>query len=193
MLDRSARKTSRTAGWRLAMLACAGILFALPGLAAASDQRLTPIVKAAQKAKPSVVSIRGEKTVLPGPQTGANEAAAARQRHGNRRRDRPAGVYPYELSRGRRRSRNPSHHGRQQEVYCQHRCPRCRDRPGRDQDQSRGKDGRDHARHVLGPHAGRNGGCRRQCLRLRLHGHPTASSAPCTGRCRSTTPNTTTT
>ena len=74
MLDRSARKTSRTAGRHLAMLACAGILFALPGLAAASEQRLTPIVKAAQRAKSAVVSIRGEKTVLPGPQTGANEA-----------------------------------------------------------------------------------------------------------------------
>ena len=59
------------------MLACAGILFTLSGLAAASDQRLTPIVKAAQKAKPSVVSIRGEKTVLPGPQTAANEAPGA--------------------------------------------------------------------------------------------------------------------
>jgi serine protease Do len=34
---------------------------------------MSPIVKAAQKAKPSVVSIRGEKTVLPGPQTSANE------------------------------------------------------------------------------------------------------------------------
>ena len=74
MLDRSARKTSRTAGWRLAMLACAGILYVLPGLAAASDQRWTPIVKAAQKAKLSVVSIRGEKTVLPGPQTSVTEA-----------------------------------------------------------------------------------------------------------------------
>ncbi|MGA2255583.1 MAG: trypsin-like peptidase domain-containing protein, partial [Thermoguttaceae bacterium] len=56
------------------MLAGAGIVCILSGLATASDQRLTPIVKAAQKAKPSVVSIRGEKTVLPGPQTGANEA-----------------------------------------------------------------------------------------------------------------------
>ncbi|MGO9113827.1 MAG: S1C family serine protease, partial [Thermoguttaceae bacterium] len=74
MLDRSARKTSRTARWRSAILACAGVLFVLPGFAAASDQRLTPIVKAAQKAKPSVVSIRGEKTILPGPQTGANDA-----------------------------------------------------------------------------------------------------------------------
>ncbi len=73
MLDRSARKTSRTAGWRLAMLACAGILFTAPGLAAASDQRLTPIVKAAQKAKSSVVSIRGEKTVLPGPLTAGSD------------------------------------------------------------------------------------------------------------------------
>lgn len=73
MLDRSARKTSRTAGWRLAVLACAGILLAIPGPAAASDQRLTPIVKAYQKAKPSVVSIRGEKTVLPGPQTTGND------------------------------------------------------------------------------------------------------------------------
>ena len=35
---------------------------------------MTPIVKAAQKAKPSVVSIRGEKTVLPGPQAGGNDA-----------------------------------------------------------------------------------------------------------------------
>jgi len=62
------------AGWRPALLACAGIFFILSGSAAASDQRFTPIVKAAQKSKPSVVSIRGEKTVLPGPQTGANEA-----------------------------------------------------------------------------------------------------------------------
>jgi serine protease Do len=56
------------------MLACAGILFILPGAAAGSEQRFTPIVKATQKASPSVVSIRGEKTVLPGPQTPANEA-----------------------------------------------------------------------------------------------------------------------
>ena len=55
------------------MLACAAILCARPGLAPASEQRLTPIVKAAQKAKPAVVSIRGEKTVLPGPQTAAND------------------------------------------------------------------------------------------------------------------------
>ncbi len=73
MRDRSARMISRSTAWRLRLLACTGFLFALPSLAAASDQRLTPIVKAAQKAKPSVVSIRGEKTV-PGPQTGANEA-----------------------------------------------------------------------------------------------------------------------
>ena len=73
MLDRSARRTSRTAGWRLAMLACAGILFTGPGLVAGSDQRMTPIVKAAQRAKASVVSIRGEKTVLPGPQTAASD------------------------------------------------------------------------------------------------------------------------
>jgi serine protease Do len=36
--------------------------------AAASDQRFTPIVKAAQRTKPSVVSIRGEKTVMPAAQ-----------------------------------------------------------------------------------------------------------------------------
>ena len=56
------------------MLACAGVLFAVPGLGATSEQRFTPIVKAAQRSKPAVVSIRGEKTVLPGPQTGATEA-----------------------------------------------------------------------------------------------------------------------
>ncbi len=59
------------------MLACAGILLALPGLAAASEQRFTPIVKASQRAKSAVVSIRGEKTVLPGPQTGPNEGPGA--------------------------------------------------------------------------------------------------------------------
>ncbi len=74
MLDRSARKTTRTAGWRLTMLAWAGILCAGPALAAASDQRWTPIVKAVKKATPSVVSIRGEKTVLPTAQTGANDS-----------------------------------------------------------------------------------------------------------------------
>ena len=55
------------------MLICAGILCAVPGFATSSEQRLTPIVKAAQKSKPSVVSIRGEKTVLPGPQSAATE------------------------------------------------------------------------------------------------------------------------
>ncbi|MGO9115659.1 MAG: trypsin-like peptidase domain-containing protein [Thermoguttaceae bacterium] len=74
MLDRSARKTSRSSGRRLRLLACAAVLLVLPGLAAASEQRITPIVKAAQKAKPSVVSIRGEKTILPGPQTTGNDA-----------------------------------------------------------------------------------------------------------------------
>ena len=70
MLDRSAQKISRTTGWRLAMLAGTGILIFSVGLATASDQRMTPIVKAVQNAKPAVVSIRGEKTVLPGPQSG---------------------------------------------------------------------------------------------------------------------------
>ncbi len=55
------------------MLICAGILCAVPGVATSSEQRLTPIVKAAQKSKPSVVSIRGEKTVLPGPQSAGAE------------------------------------------------------------------------------------------------------------------------
>jgi serine protease Do len=55
------------------MLICAGILCAVPGFATSSEQRLTPIVKAAQKSKPSVVSIRGEKTVLPGPQSAGAE------------------------------------------------------------------------------------------------------------------------
>ena len=74
MLDRPAQVQTRKAGRRLAMLAAVGILFILSGQIKASDQRMTPIVKAAQKAKLSVVSIRGEKTVLPGPQAGGSEA-----------------------------------------------------------------------------------------------------------------------
>jgi serine protease Do len=75
MLERSAHKSSRIVARRLGTLvAIAAMLAFLPGRVTASEQRLTPIVKAAQRAKLSVVSIRGEKTVLPGPQTGANEA-----------------------------------------------------------------------------------------------------------------------
>jgi serine protease Do len=74
MLDRSVQTTSRIARRPLAVLATAGILITLSGLAAASEQRMTPIVKAAHKARLSVVSIRGEKTVAPAPQSGVNEA-----------------------------------------------------------------------------------------------------------------------
>ncbi len=73
MLDRPARFAPCTF-WRLTVLtAIALISLALSGPARASDQRFTPIVKAAQRTKPSVVSIRGEKTVLPSPQDGATE------------------------------------------------------------------------------------------------------------------------
>jgi serine protease Do len=74
MLDRSARNTSRIAHCRPAILATATILLVVAGPAQASEQRMTPIVKAAQRAKLSVVSIRGEKTVPPGPQSSLNEA-----------------------------------------------------------------------------------------------------------------------
>jgi len=72
MLDRPAQTVFRTT-WRLiAMAAITEILLLLPGAATASDQRFTPIVKAVQKTSPSVVSIRGEKTVLPSPQSAAS-------------------------------------------------------------------------------------------------------------------------
>jgi serine protease Do len=72
MLDRPAQAASRTV-WRLiATATIAHSLLMMPALASASDQRFTPIVKAAQKTKPSVVSIRGEKTVLPSPQEAAD-------------------------------------------------------------------------------------------------------------------------
>ena len=72
MLDRPAQTILRTT-WRL-FLAAAIAQSLLPGVAAGSDQRFTPIVKAAQKTIPSVVSIRGEKTVLPSPQEANAEA-----------------------------------------------------------------------------------------------------------------------
>ena len=73
MLDRPARTFSRTT-WRLIAIAAIAQWLPLLPRAAASDQRFTPIVKAAQKTKPSVVSIRGEKTVLPSPQEAGADA-----------------------------------------------------------------------------------------------------------------------
>ena len=74
MLDRPAKTTFRTT-WRLiAIVAIAQLLPFQPGAAAGSDQRFTPVVKAAQKTIPSVVSIRGEKTVLPSPQEASANA-----------------------------------------------------------------------------------------------------------------------
>ncbi len=52
----------------MAIAAIAPLFLALAGTAAASDQRFTPTVKVFEKTRPSVVSIRGEKTVMPAPQ-----------------------------------------------------------------------------------------------------------------------------
>jgi serine protease Do len=52
----------------VATTAIAAFVLTTAGRAAASDQRFTPIVKAAQRTKPAVVSIRGEKTVTPAAQ-----------------------------------------------------------------------------------------------------------------------------
>ncbi len=68
MLDRPARTVSRTLRRLVAIAAIAPLLLASSGPAAASDQRFTPTVKVSEKTKPSVVSIRGEKTVMPAPQ-----------------------------------------------------------------------------------------------------------------------------
>jgi serine protease Do len=50
------------------------MLFTASRPVAASDQRFTPIVKAAQRIMPSVVSIRGEKTVMPASQEAGTDA-----------------------------------------------------------------------------------------------------------------------
>ena len=68
MLDRPARTVSRTLRLLVAIAAIAPLLLAPSRPAAASDQRFTPTVKVSQRTKPSVVSIRGEKTVMPAPQ-----------------------------------------------------------------------------------------------------------------------------
>ena len=73
MLDRPAQIISRTT-WRLIVIAAIAQWLPLLPCAAASDHRFTPVVKAAQKTIPSVVSIRGEKTVLPSPQDAAADA-----------------------------------------------------------------------------------------------------------------------
>lgn len=76
MLDRPAQTISRTT-WRLIVIAALAQWLPLLPSAAASDQRFTPIVKAAQKTIPSVVSIRGEKTVMPSPDSQAGAPATA--------------------------------------------------------------------------------------------------------------------
>ena len=171
MLDRSVRTTSRTAGWRLAMLACAGILFILPGAAAGSEQRFTPIVKATQKASPSVVSIRGEKTVLPGPQTPANEAPRRVNGMGSGIVIDPRGyiLTNYHVVDGVREIQVTTADNKQYIATLVARDAETdlaviKISPG-------GEDGSHRAGHVVGPHAGRAGGCRGQRLRLRLHGH----------------------
>jgi serine protease Do len=70
MLDRPAQNFLRTTCRLIAIVAIAQLLAI--SIASASDQRFTPVVKAAQKTIPSVVSIRGEKTVLPSPQEAAD-------------------------------------------------------------------------------------------------------------------------
>ena len=160
-----------TVPFRLAVAAIAAMLFVSPALSKGSDRRFTPIVKAAQKAKSSVVSIRGEKTVLPVAAIRRRRAAQTRQRHGHGHRHRLAGLYPHQLPRGGRRAGNPGDHCRRQEICGHRRCPRHRDRSCLDQDRSHGEDAGDRAGHVVGPHAGRAGRGGRQRLRLREHGH----------------------
>jgi serine protease Do len=63
MLDRTARlekRPTQIARWGLLLSAC---WLGFPGLGEASELRETPLVKAVRRARPSVVNIRGEKTV----------------------------------------------------------------------------------------------------------------------------------
>ncbi len=55
------------------LIAACGIVGAMASSAPASELRQTPIVKAVQRARPSVVNIRGEKTIIPDPQTAQGE------------------------------------------------------------------------------------------------------------------------
>ena len=78
MLDRPARTVSRTLRRLVAIVAIAQLFLALSKPVAASDQRFTPDRQGFRKARPSVVSIRGEKTVLPRPQDAATAEAPRR-------------------------------------------------------------------------------------------------------------------
>ena len=170
MLDRPARTFSRTT-WRLIAIAAIAQWLPLLPRAAASDQRFTPVVKAAQKTIPAVVSIRGEKTVLPSPQ----EAGADAPRRVN---GMGTGIVidargyiltNFHVVDGVREIQVTYVRGK--EIYCRRRRPRPRNRPGPDQDQSRREAAGNRAGHLRGPHAGRvRRGCR-QRLRLSRHGY----------------------
>ena len=116
--------------------------------------------------RPSVVNIRGEKTLAP---TGVRRPAPRRpprQRHGHRHRHRPARLYTDEPSRRRRRPRNPGDAGRREALRRRAGRPGLGDRPGGDQDR-RTREVADHPLgNVVRPDDGRIGHRRRQCLRL---------------------------
>ena len=136
-------------------------------MAAGSELRMSPIVKAVERARASVVNIRGEKTLAP---TGVQAAAAEAPRRVNGMGTGVIidprgyiltnyhvvdGVREIQVTLGRRKALR-RHAGR----------PRHGDRPGGDQDRRpREVAGHPHG-HVVGPDDGRIGHRRRQRLRL---------------------------
>ncbi len=144
-----------------------------PTLAAASELRQSPIVKAVAARS----AVGGEHS--------RRKDGRSRRRHGDRRRARPSRqrhghgrghrsprLHPYQLPRGRRRPRDPGHAVRRKPLRGHAGRPRPGDRPGRHQDRAARQAAGDRRRHLVRPHGGRIGDRRGQRLRVREYGHP---------------------
>ncbi len=97
----------RTAAAVVAMLGCLAETQVV-GLAAASELRMTPLVRAVQGARLSIVNIHGEKVVA-GEANGAVPGdRPSRQRNGHRHRHRRTRLHHHESPRRRRRKEDSS-------------------------------------------------------------------------------------
>ena len=194
MPDRPARRTWMGGCMQRIVPALLAFSLIAPTLAGGSELRQSPIVKAVQQARPSVVSIRGEKTIA---------ATAAQAGRGKPRRVNGMGTGVVIDPRGYILTnyhvvdgvpRDPGHHWPTTKHYtatlvardmetdlaiikidAEKKCPAI------------------HARHFFRSDARRDGDRGGQRLRIRAHGHARASSARCTARCRSATRSFTTT
>ena len=98
-------------------------------------------------------------------------SAAQGQWHGHRRGDRRARLHHHQLPRGRRRPRDQGDAARWHVLCRPHGRARSADRPGDYQDPDPRPDAADHHWDFRRPDGRRGSDRRRQCLRLREHGH----------------------